>query len=109
MVAGAPRETEDRKGAVYFFTQETASSNSLRVQMKKEGEQMGSYFGAAVLGIDLNNDNYSDLIVGAPFYSLKETTGDEGKAYVYISNGASLSLQPGQPMGSSVQIGRAHV
>ncbi|KAL1430990.1 hypothetical protein MTO96_014406 [Rhipicephalus appendiculatus] len=59
MVAGAPRETEDRKGAVYFFTQETPSSNSLRVQMKKEGEQMGSYFGAAVLGIDLNNDNYS--------------------------------------------------
>ncbi|XP_037511504.1 integrin alpha-9 [Rhipicephalus sanguineus] len=102
MVAGAPRETEDRKGAVYFFTQETASSNSLRVQMKKEGEQMGSYFGAAVLGIDLNNDNYSDLIVGAPFYSLKETTGDEGKAYVYISNGASLSLQHGQLMGSSV-------
>uniref|UniRef100_A0A224ZBQ6 Vitronectin receptor alpha subunit n=1 Tax=Rhipicephalus zambeziensis TaxID=60191 RepID=A0A224ZBQ6_9ACAR len=102
MVAGAPRETEDRKGAVYFFTQETPTSNSLRVQMKKEGEQMGSYFGAAVLGIDLNNDNYSDLIVGAPFYSLKETTGDEGKAYVYISNGASLSLQPGQLMGSSV-------
>lgn len=102
MVAGAPRETEDRKGAVYFFAQETPTSNSLRVQMKKEGEQMGSYFGAAVLGIDLNNDNYSDLIVGAPFYSLKETTGDEGKAYVYISNGASLSLQPGQLMGSSV-------
>lgn len=102
MVAGAPRETEDRKGAVYFFTQETPTSNSLRVQMKKEGEQMGSYFGAAVLALDLNNDSYSDLIVGAPFYSIKETTGDEGKAYVYISNGASLSLQPGQLMGSSV-------
>lgn len=102
MVAGAPRETEDRKGAVYFFAQENPTSNSLRVQMKKEGEQMGSYFGAAVLALDLNNDSYSDLIVGAPFYSVKETTGDEGKAYIYISNGASLSLQSSHLMGSSV-------
>lgn len=102
MVAGAPRETEDRKGAVYFFSQQSPQSSTLRVLMKKEGEQMGSYFGAAVVAVDLNNDSFSDLIVGAPFYSLPFTSGDEGKAYVYLSNGASLSLQAGRIMGSSV-------
>lgn len=102
LVAGAPRETEDRKGAVYFFSQEKPDSSNLRVRMRKEGEQMGSYFGATVLALDLNNDSYSDLIVGAPFYSVRGTAGDEGKAYVYLSNGASLSLQPGRIMGSSI-------
>ncbi|XP_077555296.1 integrin alpha-9-like isoform X2 [Haemaphysalis longicornis] len=101
MVAGAPRETEDRKGAVYFFTQQSPQSSTLRVLMKKEGEQMGSYFGASVVAVDLNNDSFSDLIVGAPFYSLRSTSGDEGRAYVYLSNGASLSLQS-RLMGSSI-------
>ncbi|XP_077515632.1 integrin alpha-9-like [Amblyomma americanum] len=102
LVAGAPRETEDRKGAVYFFSQEKPDSSNLVVRMKKEGEQMGSYFGATVLAVDLNNDSLSDLIVGAPFFSVGGTTGDEGKVYVYLSNGASLSLQFGRIMGSSI-------
>ncbi|KAM7301306.1 integrin alpha-4 [Ixodes scapularis] len=101
-VAGAPRDTADYRGAVYFFKPETPDSSNLNVQLKKEGEQMGSYFGASVLAIDLNMDNFTDLLVGAPLYSLQGTNGDEGKVYVYLSNGASLQLQDLKIMGSSV-------
>ncbi|CAN7946196.1 unnamed protein product [Ixodes pacificus] len=38
-VAGAPRDTADYRGAVYFFKPETPDSSNLNVQLKKEGEQ----------------------------------------------------------------------
>uniref|UniRef100_A0A0N5AE12 Integrin_alpha2 domain-containing protein n=1 Tax=Syphacia muris TaxID=451379 RepID=A0A0N5AE12_9BILA len=50
------------------------------------GTRLGSGFGYSVATIDLNNDKFDDLIVGAPF----EYTGkaDEGGAvYVYFSSG----------------------
>ena len=46
---------------------------------------MGSYYGGAVLGVDFNNDGLSDLLVGAPLYTVKQ---DEGLVYVYINKGA---------------------
>ena len=45
---------------------------------------MNTYFGAAVLGIDLNLDGLTDLLVGAPLYSVHE---DEGRVYIYINEG----------------------
>ena len=45
---------------------------------------MSTYYGGAVLGVDLNNDGLSDLLVGAPLYS---ATLDEGRVYVYINRG----------------------
>ena len=47
---------------------------------------MGEYFGASILSVNLNGDSFSDLLVGAPLYST-DSAGDEGKVYVYISNG----------------------
>ncbi|XP_046846496.1 integrin alpha-4-like [Xenia sp. Carnegie-2017] len=40
------------------------------------------FFGASVCGIDVNADGFSDLLVGAPFFSDR---GDEGRVYVYLS------------------------
>ncbi|CAB4021292.1 integrin alpha-11-like, partial [Paramuricea clavata] len=42
------------------------------------------YFGASVCAVDVNDDGYDDLIVGAPFYSGKG--GDEGRVYIYLSS-----------------------
>ena len=46
--------------------------------------QFGSYFGAALCVVDVNDDDLDDLLVGAPLYHGKH--GDEGKVYVYINH-----------------------
>jgi len=51
--------------------------------------QMGSNFGQALCAVDLNNDRYSDLLVGAPYHRHGKGEGDEGRVYVYINNGQS--------------------
>ncbi|XP_022256536.1 integrin alpha-4-like [Limulus polyphemus] len=71
LVLGAPRDS-DTRGKVYiisgyaFFT-----SKSFKEEARFEGSQMGEYFGATVLAVNLNNDKYSDLLVGAPLFSLE--------------------------------------
>ena len=45
---------------------------------------MGTYFGAAVKGVDMNHDGLTDLLVGAPLYSDLQ---DEGRVYIYINDG----------------------
>lgn len=48
--------------------------------------KLGEYYGASVLGMNLNGDSFTDLLVGATLYSSGFGV-DEGKVYVYISNG----------------------
>lgn len=45
--------------------------------------QLGSYFGAALLSVDLNGDSKDDLLVGAPLYIGEKF--DEGRVFVYIA------------------------
>ncbi|RWS21663.1 hypothetical protein B4U80_00296 [Leptotrombidium deliense] len=77
----------------------------------KCGEQFGEYYGASVLAVDINNDNYDDLIVGAPFYSpIKSQRGDSGRIFVYMSRGSkfdqadmiSIDRNPGARFGSAI-------
>ena len=58
---------------------------TVNIKLHKEGDQVGSYFGASVLAGDFNSDGYDDLLVGAPTYN--SSRGDEGRVYVYIHNG----------------------
>lgn len=48
--------------------------------------QLGSNFGQSLCVVDLNNDGFSDLLVGAPYYRHSEY-GDEGRVYTYINSG----------------------
>ncbi|XP_033639505.1 integrin alpha-9-like [Asterias rubens] len=83
-VTGAPRS--DSVGKVFIYNLET-----FEMYTQLRGEQMGSYYGGAVLGVDFNNDGLSDLLVGAPLYTVKQ---DEGLVYVYINKGAGrMELQ----------------
>ncbi|XP_077978111.1 integrin alpha-8-like [Glandiceps talaboti] len=85
-VAGVPRGN-DLRGLVkiYFLRQD----QSLILHQKLEGEQLGSYFGSSVCAVDVNGDDRDDVIVGAPYYTDRQSSIEKweaGKIYVYYQN-----------------------
>ncbi len=96
-VTGAPRSNS--VGKVFIYNLDT-----FEVYTQIRGEQMGSYFGGAVLGVDFNSDGLSDLLVGAPLYTVKQ---DEGLVYVYINKGEGrMELQEYRLEGTKAIGGR---
>lgn len=78
-VSGAPRAGL-MLGEVKLF-----DVNSFRTMQTLIGEQVGSYFGASLLAVDVNGDGADDLLVGAPTYSFG--LFDEGCVYFYRNKG----------------------
>ncbi|XP_038044656.1 integrin alpha-9-like [Patiria miniata] len=76
-VTGAPRSKEIGKVVIYDL-------ETFQVYREFLGEMMATYYGSSVLGVDLNSDGLSDLLVGAPLYS---DAMDEGRVYVYMNKG----------------------
>ncbi|XP_048869766.1 integrin alpha-3b isoform X1 [Brienomyrus brachyistius] len=84
VVTGAPRY--EHKGSVFLVS---SDNNKLTVKHVLHGEQVGSYFGNSIAVADLNNDDWNDLIVGAPFYfDRKKEEG--GAVYVYMNENGSF-------------------
>lgn len=84
VVTGAPRY--EAKGSVMFGRK--AVTNIELVQILP-GEQVGSYFGNSLAVTDLNNDDWNDLIVGAPFYF--DRMKDQGGAvYIFMNENGSF-------------------
>ncbi|XP_060677076.1 integrin alpha-7-like isoform X1 [Hemiscyllium ocellatum] len=80
VVSGAPRA--NHTGAVVILKKEGV--NRLAPEHILWGEELGSSYGYAVATVDLNNDGWVDLVVGAPyFFDRKEEIG--GAVYVYIN------------------------
>lgn len=88
MLSGAPRH--EAKGSVLFGRKEDYTITPVFVI---PGEQVGSYFGSSLAITDLNNDDWNDLIVGAPFYfdRMKERGG---AVYVYMNENGSFQKSP---------------
>lgn len=68
-------------------------SDKLRSLLNLTGDQLGSYYGHSVAVTDLDNNKYSDIIVGAPFYTNNEdsssgvkSTYEIGRIYVYFQS-----------------------
>ncbi|XP_023563099.1 integrin alpha-7 isoform X2 [Octodon degus] len=81
-VAGAPRA--NHRGAVVILRKDSASR--LVPEAVLSGEVLTSGFGYSLAVADLNNDGWSDLVVGAPyFFERQEELG--GAVYLYINQG----------------------
>ncbi|XP_046525122.1 integrin alpha-7 isoform X5 [Equus quagga] len=81
-VAGAPRA--NHTGAVVILRKDSASR--LVPEVTLFGERLTSGFGYSLAVADLNNDGWTDLVVGAPyFFERQEELG--GAVYVYLNQG----------------------
>ncbi|KAM9462317.1 integrin alpha-3b [Clarias gariepinus] len=84
LVTGAPRD--DSRGSVTL-----AGKRSLKLEpvIVIPGEQVGSYFGSSIAVADLNNDDWNDLIVGAPFY-FDRYKEHGGAVYIFMNENGSF-------------------
>ncbi|KAK1879391.1 Integrin alpha-6 [Dissostichus eleginoides] len=80
VVAGAPRA--NHSGAVVLMKKE--GYNSMSEQYTLEGEGLASSFGYDLTVLDLNNDGWQDIVVGAPQYFEKDGVIG-GAVYVYVN------------------------
>lgn len=88
VVTGAPRD--EAKGSVTMAEVYKAGiDGEVKIKDTIMGEQVGSYFGSSVAIVDLNNDGWKDLIVGAPFY-FDRRNGTGGAVYVYMNQNGSF-------------------
>ncbi|XP_056638036.1 integrin alpha-PS1-like isoform X2 [Diorhabda sublineata] len=79
-IAGAPRSK--MVGQVYFFKKYSLNED-LNISLILTGEQFAASYGYEILAVDVNNDGYDDLLVGAPFYYSSEEKG--GAVYIYYN------------------------
>ncbi|RVE59433.1 hypothetical protein OJAV_G00188480 [Oryzias javanicus] len=84
VVTGAPRF--DSKGLVVLGEKSQAK---IELMQFIPGEQVGSYFGSSLAAADLNNDDWNDLIVGAPFYFERQNQKG-GAVYIFMNENGSF-------------------
>ncbi|KAJ7984939.1 hypothetical protein DPEC_G00359950 [Dallia pectoralis] len=88
IVTGSPRNE-----SIGSVTLAKKGDTKLAAQVAILGEQLGSYFGNSLAVTDLNNDNWNDLIISAPFYfDRKADVG--GAVYVYMNEMGSFQSSP---------------
>ncbi|XP_078376333.1 integrin alpha-4-like isoform X2 [Oculina patagonica] len=110
IVGGGPRGN-GLQGKVLMYSMDENSVIQVTSEVPPPpGITIGSYFGSSLCVVDLNNDMFSDLLVGAP----RALNRDEGRVFVYVNNkNGALNLQdPLGLMGDNIpyaQFGRAIV
>ena len=80
------------EGQAYLYLG-TAGGLSLAPSWTTTGAQSGAYFATSLAGGgDVNNDGYSDVLVGAPHHDNGEI--NEGRAYLYLGSASGLGVAP---------------
>jgi hypothetical protein len=108
-LAVGAKTSDALKGSVQlFYGSETGLPSTSN--LKLTGETSQDEFGASLAAGNVNNDNYFDLIVGAPKYDTLTKT-NAGKVYIFTSSSSGVSsVNPitidgrdsGEEAGSSV-------
>ncbi|GBP95609.1 Integrin alpha-PS3 [Eumeta japonica] len=93
-VAGAPRGAAGR-GRVLIFKPSDKEMLLPNIKSSLEGTQLGTYFGASLLCVDLNADGRADVLVGAPNYVSQHDkfSYDQGAVYVYLTDSKESDLK----------------
>ena len=94
VIVGAPSFSNDQafEGKVFVYYG-SPSGLSLNPDWTAEGDQDSADFGFSVASAgDVNDDGYSDLIVGAPSYSAAQERA--GKVFVYYGSPSGPSASP---------------
>lgn len=94
LIIGAPFFSVNKdEGRIYVFT--SNNMKKMKLIQKIDGQKPGSQFGLAVTSMgQLNQDNYTDIAVGAPYE-------DNGRGAVYIYNGERNGLKFSQKISAS--------
>uniref|UniRef100_A0AAR2LP27 VWFA domain-containing protein n=1 Tax=Pygocentrus nattereri TaxID=42514 RepID=A0AAR2LP27_PYGNA len=86
-VAGAPRFKH--KGKVILF--DLSQDGDVTITQALNGEQIGSYFGSEVCGVDVDQDGITDiLLIAAPMF-LGAGNKETGKVYIYCLDGEGFA------------------
>uniref|UniRef100_A0A8C6TLZ7 Integrin, alpha 10 n=1 Tax=Neogobius melanostomus TaxID=47308 RepID=A0A8C6TLZ7_9GOBI len=81
-IAGAPRFKH--KGKVILF--ELSEDGDVNIFQALNGEQIGSYYGSEVCGLDVDQDGITDvLLVAAPMF-LGSGNKEAGRVYIYTED-----------------------
>ncbi|GAA6220627.1 integrin alpha-10 [Lates japonicus] len=90
-VAGAPRFKH--KGKVILF--ELSNEGDVNIVQALNGEQIGSYYGSEVCGLDIDQDGITDvLLVAAPMF-LGSGNKEAGRVYIYTLSGEEVFVSNG--------------
>jgi hypothetical protein len=90
VIVGAPltTDTQTGEGAAYVYLGAPGGLQPTPV-WSVPGGLLGAKLGWSVAGVgDVNRDGYSDVIVGAPGYSI---SGGQGAAFVYFGDASGIS------------------
>ncbi|XP_024155499.1 integrin alpha-1 [Oryzias melastigma] len=80
-ITGAPRFNHTGRVIIYRL-----NGSDVVISQILKGEQIGSYFGSVLQTIDIDKDDYTDLLlVGAPMFMGPERD-EQGQVYVYKLN-----------------------
>ncbi|KAM9309313.1 integrin alpha-10 [Pholidichthys leucotaenia] len=90
-IAGAPRFRH--KGKVILF--KLSDEGDVNIVQALNGEQIGSYYGSEVCGLDIDQDGITDvLLVAAPMY-LGSGNKEAGRVYIYTLSGEEVFVSNG--------------
>lgn len=87
-VASAP-QANSQQGEVYLFDivdHHLTTEKTIRIHYNFTSEQMGSYYGYALLTEDFNADGFTDVAIAAPLFS-SGTSFENGAVYIYLNQG----------------------
>ncbi|CAH3015809.1 unnamed protein product [Porites evermanni] len=89
-IGGAPRADGVKGKVVIYHIYENYLSVKSTLPRPKN-IPTGTYFGGVICAVDLDNNQFTDVLVGAPYFTHVK---DEGRVYIYLNNGqGALNLQ----------------
>lgn len=96
LYVGSAPQANAQRGEVYIFdivpvgSSVFSTEKTIKIYHTFSSQQMGEYFGYALVADDFNGDGFYDLAIAAPFNS-KEDSYENGAVYVYENLGETAT------------------